>query len=193
MLENNTRGCERRPRRWRIQIAFLGLRCLGEFFFPSLSTKGLLNPLLHEAVCQPADVKIRERPRGMIQLVLTLLAFGLRVLLVPRLPASSGSFRVCPRTRICFMALGHLLCSSAAHNNSLPPVQKRDAQHKLLQHKGAHTDKKNLGRLGDATTALTVFAAFRECQTSKLKYKIDCRGMEGGVREKSFFFRHWNL
>ena len=57
---------------------------------------------------------IRERLPGLLQHMLTVLVFWSRVLLMPRLPSAARS--------------------------SPPPVQKRDAQHMFLQHRGSHAE-----------------------------------------------------
>ena len=46
---------------------------------------------------------LQERPPGLIQLVLTVLVLS-RMLLVPRLPASVRSLRLCSQTGIFFIA-----------------------------------------------------------------------------------------
>ena len=80
-----------------------------------------------------------ERSPGLIQLVLTVLVFWFRVLLEPRLPASSRSLRSCPRTSICSMA------PSSKFLDLLPPAPPTTcAKHgthstSFLQQGDAHT------------------------------------------------------
>ena len=68
---------------------------------------------------------------GLIELVLTVLAFWFQVRLVPRLPTSCRIPRLCPPTSISLMALSSKVpCIRCPRPRShLPPVQKRDAQH----------------------------------------------------------------
>ena len=49
--------------------------------------------------------------------------------------ASSRSLRLCPWTSICLMAPSSTILGSAPPALQ-PPVEKRDAQHKFLQHEG---------------------------------------------------------
>ena len=81
----------------------------------------------------------RERPPGLIQHVLTVLVFGSWVLPPPRLPPLSRSLRLCPWASI--LLHGPLdICSDLLPAAPPPPVQKRDAQHMFLQHRGAHAE-----------------------------------------------------
>ena len=79
----------------------------------------------------------RERPPGLIQHVLTVLAFWSWVLLLPWLPPSSRSLRAFPWASI--LLHGPLdICLDLLPAPPLPPVQKRDAQHMfLLRRRGA--------------------------------------------------------
>ena len=78
---------------------------------------------------------IRQRPPGLIQHVLTVLVFGSWVLPPPRLPPSSRSLRLCPWANI--LLHGRLdICSDLLPAAPPPPVQKQDAQHMFLQHRG---------------------------------------------------------
>ena len=78
-------------------------------------------------------VKFRERPPGLSNHVLTVLVF-------PVLGAHPGASESAPGLGICFHGpLGKFL--DLLPPASLPPVQKRDAQHMFLQHKGSHTEK----------------------------------------------------
>ena len=84
--------------------------------------------------------QIRERPPRLIQHVLTVLVFWSLVLLQPRLPPSSRSLRLVLYPSI--LLHGPLdVCLDLLPAAPLPPVQKRDAQHKFLQHRGARADK----------------------------------------------------
>ena len=58
--------------------------------------------------------------------------------LVPNSQLQLGASDCAPQLAFAAHFLGHLL-GSAAHS-SPPSVHKRDAQHKFLHHKGAHTD-----------------------------------------------------
>ena len=71
----------------------------------------------------------RERPPGLIQHVLTVLVFWSWVLLLPRLQPSSQSLRLFPWASMD-------ICLDLLPAASRPPVQKRDAQHMFLQHRG---------------------------------------------------------
>ena len=73
--------------------------------------------------------------------VLTVLVFWFWVLLMPKSQALSRSLRLCPWSSICFMAPSSKILGSAPPA-PLPSVEKRDAQHKFLQHKGANTDRR---------------------------------------------------
>ena len=71
--------------------------------------------------------------------MLTVLVFFSWVLLLPRPPPSSRSLRLCAWPSILLHApLGIFLDWLAAAPP--PPVQKRDAQHKFLRHRGARAD-----------------------------------------------------
>ena len=91
-------------------------------------------------------VFIRQRPPGLIQLVLTVLVFWAWVLLLTRLPLSSWSLKLLPCASI--LLRGPLdIRLDLLPAAPLPPVQKRDAQHKFLHHRGAHADFKSLAIL----------------------------------------------
>ena len=81
----------------------------------------------------------RERPPGLIQHVLTVLVFWSWVLLLHRLPPSSRSLRLF-RWASIWLDARLAICLDLLPAASLPPMQKRDAQHMFLQHRGAHTD-----------------------------------------------------
>ena len=85
----------------------------------------------------PQPQCLRKRPPGLIRHVLTVLVFLFWVLLLPRPPPSSRSLRLCPWTSI--LLHGPLdICLDLLPAAPPPPVQKRDAQHMVLQHRGAH-------------------------------------------------------
>ena len=88
--------------------------------------------------------QIRERPPWVdSQHVLTVLVFWSWVLLLPRLPPSSRSLRLFPWASILLQ--GSLdICLDLLHATPLPTVQKQDAQHIFLQHRGAHAEKTRL-------------------------------------------------
>ena len=76
-----------------------------------------------------------ERTPGLIQHVLTVLVFWSWVLLMPRLPPSSRSLRLCPWASI--LLHGPLdICLDLLPAAPLPPVQKRDAQHMFFYSTG---------------------------------------------------------
>ena len=82
---------------------------------------------------------IRERPPGLLQHVLTVLVFWSWVLPLTRLAPSSRSLRLCLWASILLYGpvdIAWDLLPAAPP----PPVQKRDAQHMFLQHRGAHAD-----------------------------------------------------
>ena len=86
-----------------------------------------------------SNTTIKERPPGLIQHVLTVLVFLSWVLLLPWPPPSSRSLRLCPWASP--LLHGPLdICLDLLPAAPPPPVQKRDAQHKFLQHRGAHTE-----------------------------------------------------
>ena len=71
--------------------------------------------------------------------MLTVLVFGSWVLLLPWLPPSSRSLRLFPWASI--LLHGPLdICLDLLPAAPLPPVQKPDAQHMFLQHRGAHAE-----------------------------------------------------
>ena len=85
------------------------------------------------------QLNIRERPPGLIQHVLTVLVFWSWVLLRPWLPPSPRSFKLFP----CPSILLHWpldICLDLLPAAPRPPMQKRDAQHMLLQHRGARAE-----------------------------------------------------
>ena len=87
---------------------------------------------------------IEERPPGL-QHVLTVLVFWSWVLLLPRLPPWSRSLRLFPWASI--LLYGLLDSCLDLLPAAPPPVQKWDAQHMFLQHRGAHAEvKANLPR-----------------------------------------------
>ena len=92
--------------------------------------------------------KLRERPPGLIQHVLTVLVFGSLVLLLPRRPPLSRSLRLFPWASI--LLHGPLdICLDLLPAAPLPPMQKRDTQHMLLQHRGAHAEKQRCATLSE--------------------------------------------
>ena len=73
------------------------------------------------------------------QHVLIVLVFWSWVLLLPRLPPSSRSLKLFPWASI--LLHGPLdICMDLLPAAPLPPMQKQDAQHMFLQHRGAHAD-----------------------------------------------------
>ena len=84
--------------------------------------------------------KLKERPPGLNQHVLTVLVFQTWVLLLPRLPPSSRSLRLFPWASILLNEPSDI-CLDLLPAAPLPPVQKRHAQHMFLQHRGAHAEK----------------------------------------------------
>ena len=103
----------------------------------------------------------RARPPGLLQHVLTVLVFWSWVLIWPRLPPSSRSLRWFPWASI--LLHGPLdICLDLLPAAPLPPVQKRDSQHKFLQHKGAHAD---MSFLGGSSLPVFVSPFFLSCIT----------------------------
>ena len=91
-----------------------------------------------------AGKTIGERPPGLLQHVLTVLVFWSWVLLLPRLPSWSRSLRLFPWDSI--LLLGSLgICLDLLPAAPRSPVQKRDAQHMLLEHRVAHAETSILG------------------------------------------------
>ena len=87
---------------------------------------------------------IRERPPGLIQHVLTVLVFWSWVLLRPRLLPSPRSLKLFPWPSI--LLHGPLdICLDLLPAAPRPPMQKRDAQHMFLQHRGSRTDLSGTG------------------------------------------------
>ena len=82
---------------------------------------------------------IRARPPGLIKHVLTVLLSGVGCLWCPTSRASFRSLKLCPWNSICFRGRSSKFLDLLPPT-PLPPVQKRDAQHKFLQHKGGHSD-----------------------------------------------------
>ena len=82
----------------------------------------------------------QEGTSGLLQHVLTVLVFWSWALLVPRLPPSSRSLRLFLCSSILPRAALEI-CLDMQPATPLPPVQKRDAQHKFLQHRGAHAER----------------------------------------------------
>ena len=79
---------------------------------------------------------VRERPPGLLQHVLTVLVFWSWVLLRPRLPPSPRSLKLFPWPSI--LLHGPLdICLDLLPAAPRPPMQKRDAQHMFLRHRGA--------------------------------------------------------
>ena len=87
------------------------------------------------------DSKHVGRPSRLIQHVLTVLVFwSWGAALRPRLPSSSRGLSLYPWTSI--LLHGPLdICLDLLPAAPLPPVQKRDARHMFLQHRGAHADR----------------------------------------------------
>ena len=80
---------------------------------------------------------LRERPPELIQHVLTVLVFWSWVLLRPRLPPRS--LKLFPWPSI--LLHGPLdICLDLLPAAPRPPMQKRDAQHMFLQHRGARAE-----------------------------------------------------
>ena len=117
----------------------------------------------------------RERPRGLIKHVLTVLVFWSWVLLLPRLPPSSRSLRLFPWASI--LLHGPLdICLDLLPAAPLPPVQKRDAQHMFLQHRGAHADNGPIL----ATTSVQVQKWTRSPFSNKFKREVlNLHGLNG--------------
>ena len=82
-----------------------------------------------------------ERPPGLIQHVLTVLVFWSWVLLRPRLSPSPRSLKLFHWSS----ALPHGpldICLDLLPAAPRPPMQKRDAQHMFLQHRGARAERR---------------------------------------------------
>ena len=86
-----------------------------------------------------AEEYYRERPPGLILHVLTVLVLGSWVLLLSQLLPSSRSLRLFPRPSV--LLHGPLdICLDLLAAAPLPPVQRQDAQHMFLQHRGAQAE-----------------------------------------------------
>ena len=88
--------------------------------------------------------KLQGKTPGLIRHVLTVVVFLLWVLLLPRPPPSSWSLRLCDWASI--LLHGPLdVCLDLLPAAPPPPVQKRDAQHMFLQHRGARAEFSKFG------------------------------------------------
>ena len=75
----------------------------------------------------------------LIQHVPTVLVFWVLGAADARAPSFVQEPQAVPNS-ICFVAPSSKILGSAPPAPQ-PPVEKRDAQHKFLQHKGAHTEQ----------------------------------------------------
>ena len=95
---------------------------------------------------QPCRKTVRERPPGLLQHVLIVLVFWSCVLPLTQLPPSSQSLRLCLWASILLCGPVNIAWICCARSSPTTPVQKQDAQHMLLQHRGAHAETAPLKR-----------------------------------------------
>ena len=146
-----------------------------------------------------ATATVRERPPGLIQHVLTVLFSGPGCCSCPGFHLRLGTSDCSRGLAFCFMGtwtFAWICCPQ----RPLPPVQKRDAQHMFLQHRGRKRrySARNSGAgngLADFMGAWHFWFLLLENPPCPLHASIGGRGRvwKGAVEVPMLFLRTWGF